>query len=84
MFYSLKKIKERYFLHLRDGIQMKNWEVEEDLNLLQMIKDHGKKWKKFTSRFQGRTQLQLKNRYNGTLKLIEKRVFRKLNAHLKK
>ncbi len=29
-------------------------------------------------KFEGRTELQLKNRYNGTLKLVEKRVLEKL------
>lgn len=84
MFYSVKKIKERYFLYLREGIETKNWEIEEDLRLLTLVRENGKKWKELTQHFTGRTDLQLKNRYNGTLKLIEKRVLRKLNACLKK
>ena len=32
----------------------------------------------------GRTELQLKNRYNGTLKLIQKRVLQKVNTIIKK
>lgn len=84
MFYSVKKIKERYFLYLREGIETKNWEIEEDLRLLILVRENGKKWKELTQHFTGRTDLQLKNRYNGTLKLIEKRVLRKLNACLKK
>lgn len=71
-------------LHLRDGIESRAWEVDEDLTLLTLIKENGKKWKDYTHILKGRTELQLKNRYNGTLKLIQKRVLRKLNAITKK
>ena len=33
-------------------------------------------------KFEGRTELQLKNRYNGTLKLVEKRVLKILQQEV--
>lgn len=41
--------------------------MEEDLKLIELFNEHGKKWKYFEIFFKGRTENQLKNRYYGRL-----------------
>lgn len=48
-----------------------------------MIKEEGRKWKELVIQFKGRTELQLKNRYNGTLKSIERRVELKIKSMIR-
>jgi hypothetical protein len=43
-----------------------------------MIKLHGNRWVKLTKNFKGRTQLQLKNRYNKLIKPTEEKLISKI------
>lgn len=74
-----KQVKERYLFHLKPGICLQPWTVEEDLQLLAMVYQNGKCWKSICQNFTNRTELQVKNRYYGTLKFIEQRVLQKLH-----
>lgn len=62
---------------MQEGISKEEWKIEEDLLLLELIKKNGKKWRYLTQYFEGRTELQLKNRYKGTLKFLERKAITK-------
>lgn len=84
--FTSNKIKERYNLYLKPGICRDEWTVDEDIEIIRIVKEKGKDWTKElknTFTLKNRTELQIKNRYFGTLKFLEKRVFRKASAVLK-
>lgn len=69
--HNLKQIRERYENYLRDGICLDEWSVDEDIKIIEYVRKVGKKWKNLSSNMPERTEIQLKNRYYGTLYLIE-------------
>lgn len=72
---TAKQLREHYIGYLRPNINNSEWTIEEDLKLIELFNQHGKRWKFFESFFKGRTENQLKNRYYGRL---EKLHFRKI------
>lgn len=49
--YSSKKLKERYYYFLQEGISKESWKIEEDIALLKLIEKEGKKWRHLTQYF---------------------------------
>ena len=58
-----RQLKERYFNYLAPNVNKDDWTAEEEELLLQKLQECGKKWRKISSFFQGRTDVHLKNRY---------------------
>ena len=66
---SSRQIKERYYNYLCPTVKRTEWNDEEDEKLLNMVKEFGKKWRQIAKNFDGRTDVNLKNRY----RLLERR-----------
>ncbi|CAD8051366.1 unnamed protein product [Paramecium sonneborni] len=66
-----KQIRERYINKLRSDIidiKKQPWSQQEDQKLLHLYKQLGSKWSQIARNFQGRSDLQIKNRTNKLLK----------------
>jgi hypothetical protein len=59
-----KHIRDRYRLHLNQNINKNPWTEEEDQQILQKVNEHGQKWATIAKDFFGRTEVNIKNRYN--------------------
>ena len=59
-----KACRERYLNYLVPGIEKGKWTEEEDELLLEKAKEFNNGWKKMLNFFNGRTDMQLKNRYH--------------------
>ena len=68
-----KQIKEHYENYLQHDIQKKPWNLQEDLRLIEMIGKYGTNWATIQAHMQGRIKCQIKNRYYGHLKRLEKK-----------
>ena len=53
--------------------------MAEDMKILDLIKQHGTKWKTIQQEMGNRTDNQIKNRYYGRLKVLLKRKARQRN-----
>jgi hypothetical protein len=60
---TAKQIRERWKHVLNPAISKKPWTLEEDVDLLEKVRDVGKKWNFLQQFFPGRTDVILKNRY---------------------
>lgn len=74
--YSRKKVKERYLTYLKESIKQEPWTIDEDMCLIRMLQKGIKRWKTIALDIPGRTELHLKNRYYGCLRVIERKVER--------
>ena len=72
---SGKQCRERWHNHLDPIINKNEWSAEEDRILLDSHKVMGNKWAEIAKVLPGRTDNQIKNRYNSALR----RELRKLN-----
>jgi hypothetical protein len=59
-----RQIRERYRFYLDPSISKTPWTREEDLNLIQLIHQYGTRWKKIAESFDGRNEVNVKNRWN--------------------
>jgi myb proto-oncogene protein len=64
---NVRQVKDRYNNYLHLSISNKPWSIEEDQKLVQLIQQYGKKWKKISECFDGRNEVNVKNRWNYTL-----------------
>ena len=60
---NLRQCKERWTYYLDPNINNALYTLEEDINLLNKVKEHGKKWTVIATLFDKRTAYSLKNRY---------------------
>ncbi|OHT14289.1 hypothetical protein TRFO_43127 [Tritrichomonas foetus] len=58
-----RQCKDRYMLFLAPTITNLPWTYEEDVKLYEMVKMFGKKWTILVRFFNGRSVVNLKNRY---------------------
>lgn len=63
--------------YLRPDINKEEWSLQEDQKILELIAQHGTKWKRIQQEMGSRTDNQIKNRYYGRLKLLLKRKARR-------
>ena len=68
-----KQCRERWYNHLREGINKKEWNHEEQWTLALGVKAFGHKWSKISSYLPGRTDNTIKNRWN--CKMNPKKAF---------
>lgn len=67
---TARQVRERYKNFLSPGLTNKPWTKEED-NLLKEAYDRlGPKWAKITSYFNGRSEINIKNRWTSLQKVI--------------
>lgn len=60
-----RQCRDRYLHYLDPKFNNdKQWNPEEDQNLLRYVSLYGKKWKMLEKIFEGRTEVSLRNRYN--------------------
>jgi hypothetical protein len=59
-----RQCKERWTHYLSPSITRESWLPNEDDLLLELVNEHGRKWKTFERSFPGRTDINIKNRYN--------------------
>jgi hypothetical protein len=69
-----KQCRERWNNHLNPNINKGPWTHEEDLKLLKLIRENGKKWTIVTQFFPERTENSLKNRLKSLLTEETQRV----------
>lgn len=56
--------RERWFYTLSPNVSKKEWTNEEDDRLLELVNTYGHKWAKISQYFSGRTDINIKNRFN--------------------
>ena len=71
---SVRQCKERYFHYLSPDIRKDDWTSEEDILLLSSVEKHGKKWKTLELFFKGRTEIDIRNRFNVLTRMISKKI----------
>ncbi|KAK8886651.1 hypothetical protein M9Y10_042117 [Tritrichomonas musculus] len=71
---SVRQCKERYFHYLAPDIKREDWSHEEDLILLSSVEKYGKKWKSFEVLLNGRTEIDIRNRFNVISRKIAKKI----------
>lgn len=63
-----KQCRERWRNHLDPAINHDPWTPEEDLQLIELHKEHGNSWVKIASLMHNRSDNAVKNRWNSTLR----------------
>lgn len=58
-----RQLRDRYQNYLNPTIQNNEWTDEEDILLERLVSRHGRQWAKIVEYFQGRTNINVKNRY---------------------
>ena len=64
---NARQCRDRWYYYLSPKINNEPWSAEEDRRLIQICYELNGKWTKIAKRFKGRTDTQIKNRWN-TLK----------------
>jgi hypothetical protein len=75
-----KQCRERWHNHLDPAINKGEWTEEEDLQLIEVHRAMGNRWADIAKAIDGRTDNQIKNRWNSALR----RELRKLNRVVSK
>jgi hypothetical protein len=60
---TVRQIRERYRNYLDPKVNLDSFSNEEDLKLKELVLIFGQKWSMFTSMFNGRTDVHLKNHF---------------------
>jgi hypothetical protein len=60
---SVRQCRERWLNYLCPSVRNGPWTEEDDALLLKKYAEFGSKWKDLTQFFQGRTEINIKNRY---------------------
>ncbi|KOM56913.1 hypothetical protein LR48_Vigan10g280500 [Vigna angularis] len=63
-----KQCRERWKNHLQPNIRKGSWSLEEDMILIKGHQEFGRKWSKIAKRLSGRTENDIKNRWNATIR----------------
>ncbi|CAD8105710.1 unnamed protein product [Paramecium sonneborni] len=67
-----KQVRERWMNYLNPKLKKTNWSQQEDLQLLNMVVQNGKRWSLISSLLDGRTENQVKNRFKSLIQKIYK------------
>ena len=63
-----KQCRERWHHHLAPDVVKRKWTLEEDLLIVRLHREHNARWSEMAKFVPGRTDNQIKNRYNSNLK----------------
>jgi hypothetical protein len=77
---NYKQLKDHYENYLKPSIVNKEWTVEDDLQLIHLLNEHGKNWKLIETLMPHRSKIQLKNRYFGRIKRINAKKVKSLKS----
>jgi hypothetical protein len=71
-----KQCRQRWTHHLQPSVKKQPWNQEEDSRIIQLQAQYGNCWSKIAKHIPGRTDNQVKNRFNANLKkrLAEKKI----------
>ena len=61
---NIRQVKDRWTNYLSPNVINRPWNSQEDFLLIQSIQRFGRKWKTITQFFPGRTDIQIKSRFN--------------------
>lgn len=67
---SGKQCRERWFNTLNPDVKKGGWTPEEDFLIFKIFAEYGSKWSLIASKFPGRTENSVKNRFYSTLRRI--------------
>lgn len=59
-----RQCKDRWFYYLSPDLNKGPWTKDEDDLLIKSVKEYGPSWVRITKLFKGRTDVQIKNRWN--------------------
>ena len=68
---NARQCRDRYTNFLDPKIISKPWTKEEEQRLLHLVKVMGNCWVQISKRFKGRTDIQIKNKYNSLIQKLE-------------
>ena len=66
-----RQCKDRWTNFLNPKIVSKPWTPEEEIRLLQLVRSFGNCWVQIARRFNGRTDVQIKNKYNSLMQKLD-------------
>ncbi|KAH8926345.1 hypothetical protein BT69DRAFT_1348091, partial [Atractiella rhizophila] len=67
MFRDAKQCRERFVNHLSPRVIKRPWTTEEDLEILRLQRKYGNRWSKISRELVGRSDNDIKNRWNTRL-----------------
>ena len=70
---TTRQCHDRWALYLSPSINKKPWTEKEESFLMKMVRQYGKQWVTISLLFDGRTETQLKNKYNALLRRVNKK-----------
>jgi hypothetical protein len=62
-----RQVKDRYNYYLDPSINRNSWTLEEDNKLIELVSKYGTRWKTISENFNGRNEINVKNRWKYTL-----------------
>jgi len=63
-----KQCRERWHHHLSPDVIKRKWTLDEDLLIIKLYREFNSRWSEMAKYVPGRTDNQIKNRYNSNLK----------------
>ena len=65
-----KQIRERWCNNLDPALRRGDWTFQEDVKIFDLFEEYGTQWSLIASKFDGRTENALKNRFYTSLRRI--------------
>jgi hypothetical protein len=62
-----RQVRDRYHYYLDPSIAKNPWTREEDFRLIELVGKYVRSWKKISESFEGRNEINVKNRWNYSL-----------------
>ena len=63
-----RQCRERWINVIDPSVRRDKWTAEEEFRILQLWKELGSKWHEISLQIEGRTEIQVKNRFNCLIK----------------
>ena len=82
--YTPKMVRERYKNYLMPGLERRPWTIEDDRQLIELVHENTFDWASVIASINGRSELDIKNRYFGILEPMEKKAAKKAIIVLRK